>query len=118
MGVDHTFPFHIKDDDLDASVNVSTFAMSFLVKRFPEDADNAALITKTTSSGITVAGTFNATPASNAQRVSVAVLDTDTTPSSTLQPCLAHWELKRTDAGLEVVMAYGRMDLQQAVHLA
>lgn len=84
-----------------------------MVKLAPSDADAAALVTKTTAAGIAIAGAFNSVPGTNAQRATVTVDDTDT---ATLTAGVRAWELKRTDAGYETVLAYGALTLRRGVH--
>ena len=73
----------------------------------------AAVVTKTTPSDVSITGTFNASPALNTQRIIVTLLDDDTAGL----PATTYWhELKRTDAGLEEVLAHGSLALQQPVH--
>ncbi len=114
LGTDLTRSFHIKDEAETTSINISGFALSYMVKRHKDDADASAILTKTTAGGaIVIAGSFNATPASNAQRATLTLTDTDT---SSLYEGLYHWELKRTDDGSETVYAYGRMTFIRGVH--
>lgn len=115
LGTDFSYPFHIKDpDDLTVAIEITGFALSFMLKKSLSDADAAAKLTKTTAGGgIAIAGTFNATAASNLQRATVTIADTDT---DALAPGLHYWELKRTDAGLETRMAYGKVVLVRGVH--
>lgn len=115
LGTDFERVFHIKNDDESASINILGWALSWMVKRHKDQADNAALLTKTTAGGaIVIAGTFNATPSVNTQRATLTVPDDDTdteVPEGTY-----HWELKRTDAGFETVLAYGTLECVQGVH--
>lgn len=114
LGTDLTRTFHIKNEAEDTSINITGFALSWMVKRYKSDADASAILTKTTGgSHIVIAGTFNGTPTSNAQRATLTLADTDT---ATLNPGLYHWELKRTDDGSETVYAYGKMEFIQGVH--
>lgn len=114
LGTDLTRSFHIKDEAETTSINITGFALSYMVKRDKDDADASAILTKTTAGGaIVIAGSFNATPASNAQRATLTLADTDT---SSLYGGLYHWELKRTDDGSETVYAYGRMTFIRGVH--
>lgn len=113
LGTDLTRTFHIKDEDEAASVNITGFALSWMVKRNKSDADAAAILTKTTAAAIAIAGAFNATPSSNLQRATLTLTDSDT---AALYPGLYHWELKRTDDGFETVLAYGTMTFIQGVH--
>lgn len=113
IGTDHQFAFHVKDDDEDVAIDITAFALSFMVKRHRSDVDADALITKTTASGIAIAGTFNSAPGSNLQRATVTLADTD---SSALAPGVRHYELKRTDDGFETVLAYGTFTFRRGVH--
>jgi hypothetical protein len=113
LGTDHSFPFHIKNEGETVSIDITGYALSFMVKVHPSDPDLSALLTKTTVSGIVIAGVFNATPASNLQLATVTIADTDT---DALNPGLYTYELKRTDAGSETVLAYGRIEFIAVVH--
>lgn len=93
-------------------VDASGFALSWRLASAP---GAAALVTKTSGSGINVSGAFNADPTLNAQVVEVAIDDTDTDGLT----ALAFWhELKRTDAGLEAVLVHGRVTLLAPVHIS
>ena len=113
LGTDFSYAYHIKNEAEDTSIDITGYALSWMVKRNASDADADALVTYTTASGITIAGTFNATPASNTQRATVAVVDTDT---HNLPPGLYRYELKRTDAGAETILAFGPIQCKQGVH--
>lgn len=113
LGTDHQYVFHIKNLAEDTSIDIGGWALSWMVKLATSDADAAALVTKTGSSGIAIAGTFNSAPSTNAQRATVTVEDTDT---ATLTAGVRVWELKRTDAGYETVLAYGPITFRRGVH--
>ena len=113
IGTDHDFAFHIKDAAEAASVDITGYALSFMIKTSISDADAAALLTKTTVAGIVIAGTFNSDPAVNAQRATVSIADTDT---DALSNGNRRYELKRTDAGSETILAYGALTLSRGVH--
>lgn len=115
IGTDFSYPYHIYTSSAQTtSLDITGFALSWMLKRKLTDADAAASLTKTTANGgIAIAGAFNATPGSNLQRATVTVLDTNT---DSLAPGIYHWELKRTDAGLETRLAYGRVELVRGVH--
>lgn len=113
IGTDFAYAFHVKNEAQDTSINITGYALSWMLKRSLADLDAAAVLTKTTVSGITISGSFNAAPASNTQRATVAIADTDT---DSLTPAFYHWELKRTDAGYETRLAYGRVQLERGVH--
>ncbi len=112
---DRGFAFHVKDhDDETIAIDATGWALSFMVKRRLGDVDADALIVKTTAGGsIAVAGTFNASAASNAQRVTVTLLDSDTV---SLTPGLCRYELKRTDSGAETVLSFGVFHIRKSVH--
>lgn len=113
LNTDKAYIFHIQNEDEDQAIDISGWALSFMIKLSLTDADADALVTKTTASGISIAGLYNVTPASNAQRATVTILDTDT---HTLKSGNRSWELKRTDDGFETVLAYGVVPLTKAVH--
>ena len=113
LGTDFQYVFHVKNNAEDTAIEITGWALSWMVKRYRSDADASAILTKTTASGIAIAGTFHQTPALNTQRATVTLADTD---SSSLNPGLYHYELKRTDDGYETVLAYGQMVFNQGVH--
>jgi hypothetical protein len=115
LGTDYEYPFTILNAAETAAINISGWTLSWMVKRKKTDTDANALLTKTTSSGITISGTWNTDPDVNTQVATVAVADTDT---DTLPAGLGHYELKRTDAGSETVLAYGPLELKRSVHRA
>jgi len=114
LGTDLTRVFHIKDEAEAVSIDITGWALSWMLKRYTSDADASAILTKTTAAGaIVIAGTFNSDPDVNTQRATLTLTDDAT---AALYPGLYHWELKRTDDGYETVLAYGRMTLIQGVH--
>ena len=113
LGTDFSYAFHVKNDAEDTSIEITGWALSFVLKVSPADADTGAILIKTVGSGITISGTFSATPSANTQRATVAIADTDT---DVAPECRAWWELKRTDAGFETILAYGRVELRRGVH--
>jgi hypothetical protein len=115
MGEDHAFPCTILNATETAAVDITGWALSWMIKRNASDADLAAILTKVTPTGIVISGTFNATPSVNTQKATVSVLDTDT---DLLTPGLYHHELKRTDAGVETTLITGLLELVQRVHHA
>lgn len=110
IGTDFSFQFVILDSTETAVIDVSTWAMSFMIKQDSRDADAAALFTET---AIVVTGTYNSDPAVNTQLASVVIEDTDTT---SLVAGSYFWELKRTDSGIETILAYGQIELIKGVH--
>lgn len=113
QGTDHTLPCTILNRAEDTAIDITGWALSWMVKRYKSDADAAALITKTTSSGIAISGVFDTDPVDNTQVATVTIEDTDTI---TLSPGLYHHELKRTTASSETVLIYGVLELREAVH--
>ena len=113
LGADHTYPFTILNKAETLAVDITGWALSWMVKRRTSDADAAAVLTKTTGSGIVIAGTFNSVITTNTQVATVTVLDTDT---DAIAAGLYHYELKRTDAGFETPLAFGTLTLKRGVH--
>lgn len=113
IGTDFTFNFTVLNAAETEAQDVSAWAVSWMLKSDPNISDASASVTKTSGSGISVSGTWNATPASSTQRLVVVLEDTDT---SSLTPGTYYWELKRTDAGSETVLGYGLLSLVRGVH--
>lgn len=101
-----------------AVVNVAAFAMELAIRETPDAA--AAVVTITTGGGdITVAGSYNVLQASNTQYVDAFLSDTNTLLldaefAAGETEKTFHWALKRTDAGLETVIAFGTMVWRRA----
>lgn len=112
LGKDHAFAFTILNDTETQAVDITTWQLSYMVKRRLSDADLAALITKTTGAGIIIEGVYNASPTVNTQVATVVIADTDT---ATLTPGLAFYELERSDANSETPLAFGTIDLFRGV---
>ena len=114
LGTDFAYVFEILNETETAALDIGGWALSFMVKSDREDHDAAALVTKTTAAGgIVIAGVFDAAPATNAQRATVTLEDSDT--DATMRGT-KWWELKRTDAGLETILAYGTVPFRRGVH--
>lgn len=113
IGTDHQFVFTILDDEEATAIDISGWTLSFMVKRKVTHPDGAALLTKTTSGGILITGTYDPDPSQSTQVAQVSIADTDTDPLTAGDRV---WELKRMDAGAEAVLAYGDLALVQAVH--
>lgn len=100
-----------------APVDVTGWNFTFIIRKGDKTAD-PALLTKTTSAGIAIEGTYDANPATNTQIVVVTLADTDTAAadgsSVTLAPKTYRYSLKRTDAGAETVYARGDFVLEEA----
>lgn len=96
------------------AVDVSTWSISFMLKRVLRDLDVAKLLEKTTASGdVFLVGTFDPDPTVNTQRVRVKVNAADL---ATIEPGVCKYELKRMDASFEAVLAYGNATLIRSVH--
>ena len=106
--------FHIKNDELTTSVDISGWTLSWMVKKYKDQADAAAILTKTTTGGaIVIGGSWNSDPDVNTQRATLTITDTDV---ATVPARLYHWELKRTDDGFEVPLVLGVIDIVDGVH--
>ena len=116
IGTDFQRTIAVLNEAEDAAIDISGWSLSWMLKRKLSNADSAALVTKsTTAGGVGVTGVYNAAPGTNTQRATVTVADTDT---DTLTAGTCYWELKRMDAGLECVLAYGEFELVRGVHRA
>lgn len=93
-------------------LDVAGFAFEFVV-RTSDKTQDAAVLSKTTGSGITVTGSYNVLPASNTQRIEVAVTDADIQQwdgSTGIRAKVYRYALKRTDDGSEQVYAKGNIE--------
>src|SRR5688572_14795698 len=115
QGTDKQYVFTIQNKAQTLCIDITGWALSWMVKRNKSDADVAAVLTKTTANGgIVISGAFNATPSVNTQVATVIVADTD---STTMTGMYFH-ELKRTDAGLEADLSEGLFEILTPVHIA
>lgn len=105
-GEDKTLAFTIYQADGTTAQNITGWTLSYRWKRSLDDPDADAVLTKTTSSGITLV-----TPASGQCTVAIADTDTDAVAAGPY-----YHELKRTDDGSETVLTTGSVYLRQAVH--
>jgi hypothetical protein len=113
LGTDRAFDFTVYTSSAKAAIrDVTGYTTNLMVKRHIDDADADALLT---ASG-TVSGTFNSAPGTNTQKISCTLSSSNT--DTEIAPGLAHWELKRMDAGAEDVLAYGTIELRRAVHVS
>jgi hypothetical protein len=116
IGTDHQFKYPVLDEaDKTKALDASAWSLSWMLKQSKDDLDAAAKVTKTTSAGIAVSGTFNVSASSNQQRVIVTIQDTDT---DALEAGTYYHELKRMDAGQEAILSYGEMTIRRSVHRA
>lgn len=112
IGQDRQVILHVQNATRTESIDISSWALRYMVKRRHTDADGAAVVDKATGSGITIAGVFNANPALNLQRATATIADTDT---DGLTPATYYAEWKRTDANFETVLAYNDYQLVRGV---
>jgi hypothetical protein len=114
LGEDHQYVFVNLNGAETAAIDMTGWALAFLAKRYSTDTDAAAVITKTTASGIAISGVFNATPATNTQVATVSIADTDT---ASLEEWLCSWALWRTDANFETPLAFGHIELVRGARI-
>jgi hypothetical protein len=120
LGDDTAIDFTIyADDDQTTIEDVTGWNIAFAVRK--SDRTSTALIEKSTEdspAGIVISGVFNATPATNTQKVTVTVNDTDSyDPESSPEVALSagryRYSLKRMDAGFETTLARGDFEFVQ-----
>jgi hypothetical protein len=112
VGTDHEFPVTVLNRAQTEAVDITGYALSYIIKKQRFAAD--ALVTKTTAGGgIVISGTFNSDPLVNTQVATVVIQDTDTDGL----PAGPDWyELKRADAGFEGVIVQGTLPLEASLH--
>lgn len=113
IGVDVSYRFTALNLAETAAVDMTGWSLSFMVKKSKGHLDADAKFSRTTSAGITISGTYNSDPAVNTQVATVSVEDSHT---DALTPGTYYYELKRTGAGVEAVIAYGTFTLERGVH--
>lgn len=106
---DYALNCYVKQADGTTAQNIAGWTLSWVLKKRASDPDANALITKTTVSGITIVDA-----AQGHARISIAKADTD----ATFKSGTFHHELKRTDAGLYVVVIYGLAVIKRSAHLS
>lgn len=112
QGEDRRYLFTVLNIDETAAIDITGWTLTWMVKRHASDADVNALITKTTVTGIAIAGVFNSVPALNAQIAYVTVARAD----SLAVPDGSYFhELRRMDSGFNTVGSYGQFRLTQGV---
>ena len=133
VGDDISIPFEVFQDDLVTAMvadgngierqtyvsgtpqDIAGWTLAFAV-RLKDTSSGAPVLSKTTSAGITITGTYNATRASNTQRAVVAIADTDTFSDAgavLVAPKTYRYSLKRTDPGSEKTLVGGKFVLLQ-----
>jgi hypothetical protein len=121
LGTDFVFRFPILNEAETEAINVSGMKWSFMLKRSVHDADADAIYVRTTESAtpvespkpITIEGAYNVDPAVNELAVCVPMVDTLT---DAIKSGDVSYELKRMDAGFEVITNEGQMRLYRSVH--
>lgn len=106
IGEDKSLQITVYQSDGRTPQDITGWALSWMLKTSLDVVDGSASLTKTTSAGITLT-----TPTSGICTVVIADTDTDS-----LSPGTYVHELKRTDAGSEVVLCQGTFVLQRGVH--
>lgn len=109
IGEDKTIEFEVLQSDGATPQDVSGWALEWDMRAKVSDA--AALLAKTSGSGIAVMGVYSAVRATNTQRVAVTIAAEDTDALSSGRHAHA---LKRTDDGNEAVLSYGDCELQRS----
>ena len=125
IGDDIALEFEVFGDDLvvdddgayvsGTPEDVAGWALAFAV-RTSDTTPASPVLSKSTSAGITITGTYDASHASNTQRVRVAIADTDTYSDLgvvLVAPKTYRYSLKRTDAGSEKTLAFGKFVLRE-----
>lgn len=103
-GADRTLRFTVLDS-ASAAVNITGWALSWALYQKAAPAGQGTLVSKTTVSGITLT-----TPSSGIADVALADTDTDDLKGDADY----YYELRRTDAGSEDVLACGSFHLCQS----
>ena len=111
---DYTIKFKAWEKDGKTPRDVTGYTLSWMLKRRLSDLDSAAILTKTTSGGITITGTFDSNPVLNTQLIEVLIADTDTV---NVKPGVYAHELKRTP-GIKTVLCFGSAVLLGSVHVS
>jgi hypothetical protein len=107
-GEDKNFNFTIYQADGETAQNITSWTLSWMLKKDRRQADSAAKLTKTTENGgIEISSEVDG-------RCTVVIEDTDT---DTEVPAGVYWhELKRTNAGNETIITQGKATIRKAVH--
>jgi peptidoglycan/xylan/chitin deacetylase (PgdA/CDA1 family) len=106
-GTDYTIKFPVTQADGVTPEDVSSWALSWVLKKRKTDADADAKVSRVTGGGgIVISGEDN-------DVVEVLVSDSHTFD---LPAGSYYHELKRTDEGSETVLAYGSVALQKSAH--
>lgn len=116
MGEDKTIDFTIFGPDGVTPLDVTGLPLEWNMRK-TDKADDPAIMTKAIGSGLTIIGVYNATPATNTQRVRATFVPADTTPATAplVKPNIAYrHSLKRKDAGSAGILSFGSITFLQA----
>lgn len=105
---DKIITFQVKQSDGTTAQNITGWALSWVLKARPTDADASAKVTKTTPSGISITDGANGI-------CQVVVTDENT---ANVKAGFYFHELKRTDAGSETPLCEGTVVLRQSRHIS
>lgn len=109
IGIDKRYDCTILNTAETQVVDITGWAISWLVKVRESDLDASAILTKTTANGgVTITGVYNASPTLNAQVARVSINDEET---DAMTEALYHHELRRTDAGFETPLIEGSLHI-------
>jgi hypothetical protein len=106
----------VNDDGTVTGTLEDVTGWAFTWKLRPSQVAETILLTKTSASGIAIEGTYDVVPAANTQYVVVTLDDLDTwdpdaDPPVAFSPATYHYALKRTNAGAETVLVWGKLPL-------
>ena len=99
IGEDTVITFDVVEDDEITPQNMAGWGLTWEMKALPSTPSASAVITKTVGSGIAI-GNGSATD----DRATVTIDDDDT---EGLTPGVYYHQLRRTDAGTEVILTVG-----------
>lgn len=106
---DKRLEFTIYGSDGVTPEDITGWSLSWLLKKRPTDADAAAIISKSTVSGIAITDGPNGL-------CTVTIQDDDT--DGTVRAGTYWHELKRTDAGFETPLCENAFELLQSAHIS
>ena len=124
LGEDKHLDLQVFGEDDATPLDVTGLPLEWSLKKKDKDPD-PPIIGKSTSvgGGITVIGVYNAIPASNTQRVRIAIASDETDPFVTSLLATPYTlkagveyrhSLKRRDTGNELVLSFGGITFMQA----
>lgn len=121
IGTAKDLEFVIYEDETQAAA-IDITGWDLLWEMRLTDRSDTVLISKETGSPteVAIAGTFNADPAQNTQKVTVHILADDTyadwlsPPEVLVKPNIYRYALRRTDDGSEMILTFGEIQILQA----